>query len=151
MEDEFYTVTGGWDYIRVPLIKPYEVKKVDPKVETNGWGIKLYSNLFQVDRAKRVDVRDSVIYVISGEVNEIKDLTAIGTRNVSTAWFIIDVRTKTEKGFSSEEEFKAYIKENNYQAPHWHDIDSLSEELGKKGKVPWIPKGFLWAKMLMGH
>ena len=30
-KDDFYTVSGGWDWIRVPLLKPYEVKRANPK------------------------------------------------------------------------------------------------------------------------
>ena len=112
-QDEFYSVTGGWDWVRVPLLKPYEVKRVDPEIKTNPWGTKLYSDLYSADRVKRVDVQDSVIYLLCGTVDEKKDTTAIGTKNVPTAWFAIDTRTKTEKGFASEEEFNTYIKENN--------------------------------------
>lgn len=139
-QNEFYTVTGGWDWIRVPLIKPYQAIKVDPEVETNGWGIKLYSNLYQIDKAKRIDVKDSIIYVLSGKVDGKEDFTAIGTYNLPTAWFILDTRQKTENGFASEAEFRQYIKKNNYFLPQWHDIDSLSKALGEGGKVPWMPK-----------
>lgn len=139
--DKFYTETGGWDWIRVPLIKPYEAKKIDPKLETNGWGIKLQSKLFQIDKVKKIDVQDSVIFILSGKIdNGIDDITAIGTLNVPTAWFVIDVKAKTEKGFSSASEFDKYLQSNNYPKPHWQDIDSISKMLGNRGQVPWIPK-----------
>lgn len=138
-QDEFYTVTGGWDWIRVPLIKPYEVKKADPEIETNNWGIE-FINSFGTYNVKRIDVQDSIIYILSGKMDDKNDSTIVNSENVPTAWFAIDARTKTEKGFSSEAEFKEYIKENSYPAPQWHNIDSLSKALGEGGKVPWMPK-----------
>lgn len=138
-QDEFYTVTGGWDWIRVPLLKPYEAKKVDPEVETSNWGVEFFNSLGTYN-VKRVAVQDSVVYILSGQVDDKKDSTLVNLRNVPTGWYAIDVRTKTEKGFASEEEFKAYIQANNYPAPQWHDIDSLSDALGNKGKLPWMPK-----------
>jgi hypothetical protein len=132
-QDEFYTVTGGWDWMRVPLLKPYEAKKVDPKTETNQWSV-AFERMPGATNVKSVAVNDSIIFLQCG------DSTLLDYKYIKAAWFAIDVRTKTEKGFASEEEFTAYIKEKNYPAPHWHDIDSLSEVLGNKGKLPWMPK-----------
>lgn len=138
-QDKFYTVAGGWDWVRVPLLKPYAAKKVDPEVETSNWGVEFFNSLGTYN-VKRVAVQDSVVYILSGQVDEKKDSTLVNLRNVPTGWYAIDVRTKTEKGFASEQEFKAYIKENNYPAPQWHDIDSLSKALSEGNQVPWIPK-----------
>lgn len=139
--DEFYTITGGWDWIRVPLLKPYEAKKIDPEIETNTWTIKFFNSLgpFSI---KRIDVKDSIVYLLCGKMeNENKeDSTLVNLRNVPTGWFAIDVRTKSEKGFSNETEFNEYILQNKYPLPEWHDIDSLSRELANGGKVPWIPE-----------
>lgn len=139
-QDKFYTVTGGWDWLRIPLLKPYELKNASPKTK-NSWDIE-FVNSFGTFNVKKVDVQDSVIYLLSGRINksDTNTITIVNSKNVPTAWFAIDVKTKTEKGFASEEEFKAYIKTNNYPVPQWHDIDSLSKALGEGGKVPWMPK-----------
>lgn len=140
--DDFYTVTGGWDWIRVPLLKPYEAKKIDPEIETNGWGVKFYTSLGTFN-VRRIDVQDSIIYILSGQINTTDDSsinTLVNNTNVPTAWYAIDTRKGTEKGFASEAEFNSYISENKYPVPEWHDIDSLSKALGNGGKVPWIPK-----------
>lgn len=139
--DEFYTVTGGWDWIRIPLLKPYEAKKADSEIETNTWTIKFFNSLgpFSI---KKVDVKDSIVYLLCGKMdNDNKeDSTLVNLRSVPTGWFVIDARTKTEQGFPSEAEFSKYISEKKYPVPEWHDIDSLSKALGNGGKVPWIPK-----------
>jgi hypothetical protein len=139
MADDFYTVTGGWDWVRVPLLKPYEAKKVDPEVETSNWGVALFNSLGTYN-VKRVAAQDSIVYILSGRVDDKNDSTLVNLRTVPTGWYAINVKTKLEKGFANEEEFKAYIKANNYPIPKWHSIDSLSKALGEGGQVPWIPK-----------
>jgi hypothetical protein len=139
-QDSFYSNTGGWDWVRIPLIKPYAAKKIDPRIKSNGWGIKLMSNLYQIDRAKKVSIQDSIIYVISGKISDQEDITAIGTHNFPTAWFIIDTKFKTEKGFPSKNTFDQYILNNGYPVPVWYDLDSLSNALEKGEKLPWFSK-----------
>lgn len=138
-KDDFYTVSGGWDWIRVPLLKPYEAKKADPEIKTNTWSIDFLNSLGTYN-VKRIDVQDSIIYILSGKVDEKNDSTLVNLRNVPTGWYVIDTRTKAEKGFASEEEFKSYIKENNYPLPKWHDLDSLSIAFSDGKKLPWQPK-----------
>lgn len=137
--NEFYTTTGGWDWIRVPLLSPYEVNKVDSKIKTNNWSVKFFNSLGTYN-VKRVDVKDSIIYILSGKINEENDSTLVNLRNVSTGWYIIDAKKRIEKSFSSEGDFKAYVSEKHYPVPQWHDIDSLSKALGEGGEVPWMPK-----------
>lgn len=144
-QDDFYTITGGWDWVRVPLLKPYEVKKADPEIKTNSWGVEFFNTLGTYN-VKCVDVQDSVIYILSGKVDEKNDSALVNLRNVPTGWYVIDTREKTEKGFAvekgfmSESEFNAYIKENKYPTPQWLNVDSLSNALAKGKKLPWFPK-----------
>ena len=138
MQDEFYSVSGGWDWVRVPLLKPYVVKRANPKINMV-WDIE-FIHSFGTYNVKRVDVQDSVIYILSGNIGNNNDSTIVNTENVPTAWFVIDVRSNIEKGFDNEEEFRAYLRTHNYPNPKWHDIDSLSESFGALGTVPWAPK-----------
>lgn len=136
--DDFYETKGGWDWIRVPLIKPYEALKIDPEVQTNPWVINLFSpNLVNTDHVRKICVKDSILYIISGMVAGTGDSTSLGTRNLPTVWFIINSKQKTEKGFKSAKEFDKYIVENNYPLPDWHDIDTLFHNLSNGGKLPW--------------
>lgn len=143
-QDRFYTVLGGRDWVRVPLIKPYEAKKAGIHPQTGIWTVEFFSTLGTYN-VKRVDVQDSIIYILSGKVDEKDDSTLVGMRNVTTGWYVIDTKKRTargsspEKGFASEEEFWSYIKTNNYPGPRWLDIDSLIVALGEKGKLPWMP------------
>ena len=138
--NDFYTATGGWDFARVPLIKPYVVKKlIDPKIPKHPWCIEFTSrNLSGPYNVKKVDVRDSIIYILAGKVDEKNDSTLVGARNVPTGWFVIDTKKKTEKGFINEEEFYEYINSNNYSLPKWFDVDSLSNAFIRGKKLPWV-------------
>ncbi|ATL49379.1 hypothetical protein COR50_20575 [Chitinophaga caeni] len=131
--DKFYTETGGWDWIRVPLIKPYEAKKIDPKLESSNWYIS-YGKIDNAINVKDVSVIDSIIYAYCG------DSTLLDYKYIKAAWFIFDVKKNIKQGFSSESEFDNYLQSNNYPKPHWQDIDSISEMLGNGGQVPWMPK-----------
>jgi len=63
MHDEFYSVSGDWDWVRVPLLKPYVVKRASPKINMV-WDIE-FVHSFGTYNVKRVDVQDSVIYILT--------------------------------------------------------------------------------------
>ena len=69
-EDSFYVELGGWDYKRIPLIKPYEIINVNPEIDKS-WTINLSvsSKLRQgqIGNLKKVSVTDSIIYAVSGD------------------------------------------------------------------------------------
>lgn len=142
MVDPFYTETGGWDMIRVPLIKPYEAIKVDPKDGISSWTVD-FKNSLGTYNVRKVDVQDSIIYILSGRISESDDVkinTLVNVTNVPIGWYIIDVEKSKESSFSSEFAFNKYIKENKYRRPNWRSIDSLIDVLSKGSNVPWMPK-----------
>jgi hypothetical protein len=145
-KDDFYERLGDWDSVRIPLIKPYEALSADPvEGEPRIWSIELTSpNLRGTFYVKKVDVKDSIIFVLSGQVdNEVineKDSVTIGGQVFSTAWYIIDTKKGKEVAFGNKKEFEEYLKKFNYPNPKWIKIDSLSEALGHGGKLPWKPK-----------
>jgi hypothetical protein len=137
-KEDFYNITGGWDWKGVPLIEPYEVKKADPALEPNSWCIDFFSDHeLGTYNVKRVDVKDSIIYLLCGKVDEKNDSTLVNLRNVPTGWFVIDTKQKKEEGFTTEVEFNAFIRNNKYPVPELLDLDSLSETLSHGKKLPW--------------
>lgn len=131
-QDPFYSTCGGWDYIRVPLLKPYAAILVDPEIETNTWTVDLLGpGTYSV---KRVSVRDSIVYLHCGKIDEKNDSTTIGVKNVPTAWYILDVRNKNEMVFSDFNKFNLYINKNNYPLPKWYFLDSIRDD----ESLPWI-------------
>ncbi|RYE57186.1 MAG: hypothetical protein EOP48_06350 [Sphingobacteriales bacterium] len=138
-EDEFYTEAGGWDWVRIPLIKPYQATTVISTNEKSIWNIDFKKGLGTYN-VRKIGVEDSTIYILSGRLDDTENiLTLLNNNNVPTAWYIIDTRSKVEKGFASEKEFDKYLISQGYKYPKWYDIDSLCEALGDGGEVPWIP------------
>lgn len=135
IQEEVYTSRGGWDWIRVPLLKPYEVKKIDPDIEKNTWVLNFKRQLrnHAATNVKQVNVIDSTIYIACG------DSTLFDFQYVKSAWYIISLKKNYEIGFTVESEFIKFIQENNYTAPYWYDLDSLSNVLGMGAKLPWFP------------
>ncbi|MFT6717070.1 MAG: hypothetical protein ACJA0Q_001721 [Saprospiraceae bacterium] len=140
-QDEFYSVFGGWDWVRVPLIKPYELKNNSPKIDGSSWGLKLKTvKWHSTYNVKKVSVEDSVIFVKCGSIGpNDNDKTIIGTRNYPTAWYILDLKKDIESAFNNKNDFNTYCEENSYPIPTWHLVDSLRVRLSEKGKLPWFP------------
>jgi len=132
-QEGFYNIKGGWDWISVPLLKPYEVKKIDPEIESSQWAV-TFERIPGATNVKSVTVDDSIIYLLCG------DSTLFDYQYVKAAWFVIDTKKQIEKGFANELEFRKYLQENKYPTPNWNNIDSLSEALSEGNQVPWIPK-----------
>lgn len=148
-EDEFYTTFQYAHWEVVPLIKPYVLYGNSPVFENGMWlffkdidSPKYF--LETISDVKYVSVADSVICLWAGVIGPVDSSTpkvvSIGNYMYYTAWFVLDVRKKIEKGFPTEEQFKQYLEVNCYPPPHWLEIDSLSKQLDKEGThFPWWP------------
>jgi hypothetical protein len=138
---DFYANAGGWDWKRLPLLEPYEIRLIDPEVKPNSWLFEFKATaLLGTHHVKKVAVEDSIIYLRCGSITEFdRDTTNIGTRSSATAWFVIDVRKRTEEGFPEDAAFQAYLEEHHYPQPRWLEVDSLSETFGNNKKLPWQP------------
>lgn len=139
--EDFYARAGGWDWKRLPLLDPYEIRLIDPEIERNSWLFEFKAtSLLGTQQVKKVAVADSIIYLRCGSINALDgDTTDIGTRRSGSAWFVIDVAKKTEVGFPEEAEYLAYLESHRYPQPRWLDLDSLHETFGKNKKLPWQP------------
>lgn len=133
-QDDFYTDPGSRDWRRIPLIKPYELNSVFSRNEISKWSI----NVGTTYNIKLIDVKDSIIYLISGSIGTDNYSTIVGSTNVPTGWFMIDTRQKKELGFTDESEFKRYLKQHKYPFPIWLNIDSVANTFANGGSLPWI-------------
>jgi hypothetical protein len=133
--DSFYESFTGYDYNRIPLIKPYELRTYNPQDGQSRWDI-AFVKLLGTYNVKKVDVQDSIIYILSGNVGD-GDSTFVNRTTAPTGWFIIDARLSNEKGFLNQNDFNDYILQHQYPNPLWMDIDSLADSIRKKNKLPW--------------
>ncbi len=133
--DSFYENISGYDWIRIPLVKPYELRIANPQDSTSMWDI-AFVKLLGTYNVKKVDVKDSIIYILSGDIGN-GGSTFVNLTNAPTGWFIIDTKINTEVGFFNENDFNDYIINHRYPKPAWMCIDSLSNSIVKENKLPW--------------
>lgn len=133
--DSFYENINGYDWIRIPIIKPYELRITNPQDSISMWDIP-FIKLLGTYNVKKVDVKDSIIYILSGDIGD-GGTTFVNLTNVPTGWFIIDTKINNEKGFFNEQDFNDHIIKKGYPRPSWMDVDSLAKSIIKENKLPW--------------
>lgn len=144
-EDFFYEDTGGWDAMRLPLIYPYEMLKLDQALEINqklGWSVNLnvppkkkdlyYYNIHGI---REIAVENQVIMIYSSYTEGVDELA--GEKVLS--WFIIVPDEEIETGFASKEEFLGFVQNYGIQQPDWVLADMAFERFVTTGCLDWIP------------
>ncbi|NTW31142.1 MAG: hypothetical protein HGB12_00655 [Bacteroidetes bacterium] len=133
-EKMFYTDVNGMDYIRFPLIMPYEVMCVD-LVEMN-WVINLKDSIrfySSITKVIEVEVTHDVILVRSTSTHQVME----GEK--AKQWFVIIPSKKVEVGFTDETEFKDYLKLYGISVIKWIETNVAYKQFKETGCLPWIP------------
>ena len=137
--DPFYRGTGELDFLRFPLVKPYDAIKGD---ENHGWSIDFWESPFtretyysQIKGVEKIAVVGEVIFVYS----PYKEESAEGLKKSLQYWFVLDSRNGIEKGFETEDEFLEYIKKYTERNIEWIEPDEIFTEFEKTGCLVWIP------------
>lgn len=138
----FYHSMGGWDYQRIPLIKPYDAISVDYK--ELGWLIKSKNesdSYLDSNFIKKIDVKNAIIYVYNDglEIFGKFESPYYKGEEYPEVWIIIEPNEKKEVGFTTEKDFLQYIEENNLEIPKFRDINDVYEELKERGVLNWFP------------
>jgi glucan-binding YG repeat protein len=132
-EKFFYTDHRGYDYIRFPLIMPYDVMcinvlemnwRVDLKVGTDFY--------YSINKVKELSVMDSLILIHSTSMHQVE------VSKDPKQWFVIVPSQRIEIGFSTEEEFKTYLKHYGIKEIKWVNVNQAYEQFEKTGCLPWI-------------
>jgi hypothetical protein len=132
-ECSFYTNSSGYDYIRIPLIRPYEAICID--LEDRRWSINFkngplyYPAIYDV---QKLAVIDSVILVYT-------DNTSRPVENQEPLlWFVIDLRKNQELGFSEQVKFNEYLMEMNIHKVKWLYVNDVYHQYVSSNCLPWI-------------
>jgi len=136
--DPFYSSTGEWDSIRIPLIKPYEAVSIQG---SDSW----YINLLELQKTgilyisvpdiqKIAVMNDVILAYTSYEPDHSENM---GDRVLY--WFVIIPSMKIETGFNNEGNFLKYIQEHGIYDIIWESPDSIYQRFGKSGCLEWIP------------
>lgn len=136
--DPFYSSSGDWDSIRIPLIKPYEAISIG-----SGWNIQLhvspldkeiywYINLSNVEN---IAVENNVIMVYTRYRQDVVE--EAGQKVLY--WFVIIPDKRIETGFDNEDDFLRYIQKYGVSEVAWESPDTLYQRFLHTGCLKWIP------------
>jgi hypothetical protein len=128
--DVFYSSKGGFDYVRIPLIKPYEAVKLNGSKE---WlvNLKTATLQFSVSNIKEVTIVKGFI-LLHGVDTFLKGST------IKEAWFIIIPSKHIELGFDKYDKFVNYLLANGFERdPGLHNVEEIYLEYMKMDKVNW--------------
>jgi hypothetical protein len=136
--DPFYSSSGDWDSIRVPLIKPYEAISIG-----SGWNIQLHISPFDkeiywyinLSKVEKIAVENNVIMVYTRHKQDVVE--EAGQKVLY--WFVIIPAEKIETGFDNEDDFLRYVREFNINNVSWESPDDLHQMFLHSGCLEWIP------------
>ncbi len=136
--DPFYSSSGDWDSIRVPLIKPYEAISIG-----SGWNIQLHISpldkeiywYINLSKVEKIVVENNVIMVYTRYKQDVVE--EAGQKELY--WFVIIPDEKIETGFDNEADFLRYVREFNINNVSWESPDDLHQRFLHSGCLEWIP------------
>lgn len=121
--DNFYVNKGSYDAVRIPLIKPYELIKLNGSSE---WNLNLVEIPGSVSKVNGVSVKGNTIFLHSGE-------SYCNNEKVKESWVVIDVERKVEECFNLQESFE----DKNKGSIDFREPDNVYKEFNDKGKIVW--------------
>jgi hypothetical protein len=133
-KDIFYNQSCGLDFIRVPLIKPFDITYYDAQ---GVWFlVQRPDTLVYSDNIEELTVLESNIFVHSVGKTVLED------DFVEESWYIYNTKSKEFlKGFATEKEFSKYLKSIHIDEVRlvWQKPADLYKQFKKTGCLPWIP------------
>jgi hypothetical protein len=126
----FDTRRAGYDYIRIPFIKPYEAIQLNNMAE---WRMNFFKETLSSSAVniKRVNVINQIIllYCQQANLNGIK---------VDQAWFVIVPAQHIEQGFSNHGDYIDFLKKIGVIVePKLYDINSISKYFNDHFPINW--------------
>ncbi len=133
-KDVFYNKSTGLDYIRFPLIKPFDITYYDAQ---EIWFIaKRPDSVVYSDNIHELTLLESKIFVHSiGK-------TVVGDDFVNEGWYVYDTNKEDFlKAFVTEKDFLIYTKSINVDSTklNWQKPEDLYKQFKETGCLPWIP------------
>lgn len=126
----FNTRRGGFDYIRIPLIKPYEALLLNGKKE---WGMNLYNGALNssIVNIKSVNIVNHAILLNSRNTN-------LNGQKINEAWFVVIPSKHIEQGFASHKDYVKFLNENGIIVePKLYDINFISDYFDSHYPINW--------------
>jgi hypothetical protein len=142
--DSFYNGAGEFTYARFPLIKPYDVYRMDGD---SPWEISGVTGLWapspndwydywNLHDVQKLSVKNEVIMVYTPYVDVQADQSI---KEKYFHWFVIIPEKNVAAGFENEGAFLDYIQQFGIQQPDWREPDEIYKEFERTGCLNWIP------------
>lgn len=121
--DPFYKSRGSYDAIRIPLVKPYELVKLNGD---SSWNLNLLESPGSVARIKGVFIKEHLIFLQAGD-------SYCNNELVKESWTIINVLDKSERCFNDQKSFEDESHGHiNFKVP-----DLVYKEFSETGDIFW--------------
>jgi len=139
--DPFYQNKGGWDDVRIPLLKPYYVTQINGDGD---WQIPLPADITTKDiyyyitlhAVEKIAVENNAIMVYTPYIEDVD--RSIGQKVLH--WFVFVPTQKIGVGFDDEANFLDYIHKYGIKQPLWVSPDIAYTQLDRSGCLDWIPE-----------
>lgn len=132
-KEDFYTRTSGWDYMRIPLIKPFEVTCtdnvqwiVDTKIPQT-----TIQNIQGPSDVKRVGVYPPYILLYC------KGEPIVSGQPVKEAWFIINANENRIYGFKTQKDFLLFASDCRLSNLKTFDVNNIWQSFSNGKALPW--------------
>lgn len=133
-KDDFYSRTGEWDMVRLPLIYPYEATNLFNSMK---WKVVDKSSFVIVGNVKSLHV-DKERGIIIGFADK---YTYVGD-SYDAEYFIITVLKEEHEIFKSKDEFEARLKELGIEDCHFETVSTYMAEFLDRGRCDWFPENY---------
>jgi len=129
--DDFYSDKGGFDYGRIPLIKPYELTTSSRENYWTAETIDTSEVPLNMPGARNINIVNSIIFIYGRE-------TILNGQEVDAAWFVIIPKNHIVRGFMDHKKYLAYIQSIGFQKePLLYDVQEVYRFFSKHNKVDW--------------
>ncbi|WP_195628784.1 hypothetical protein [Bacteroides finegoldii] len=151
-DNGFYTNPGGWDYIRLPLIAPYQLLSLDNILTERFWVLVIENDVNDTDlgtnvvqsarkTVETVGITDSVIYCrYSKELSpDYNDLAIEKFELAMERFIIVDTRCDSVMLIEEEDEFRNALEHLGVHEPVMYQVDSVYNDFLKNKKLLFYP------------
>lgn len=133
--DRFYWEASGYDYVVLPLLKPYKLMKLQGDEE---WILNtsvIPDEISDLAPTLYLGIKDTYIYGFKPHVSSEKDPEF----DMPEKWFIIDTKNHKIAFFKTKEEFKNELQKLQL-TQIFLDPDKIYESYKDDPVLPWFPE-----------
>ena len=133
--DDYYTRGTGWDYQRIPLVKPFELVKMK---KNDSWSLnthELPNYASDISPIKLINISEKYIFGYKKQYQS-SNLPQFKTPE---KWFILDVGRNKLLVYDSEKRFKATLSKKGIEFVLFDPFE-IQRTFKEERILPWFPR-----------